>query len=123
MPGPAYSTLVITERSPITGRIVAIVPDATIGRHGCDVVLPDPEVSRVHAAFRVRNGRPLIEDLGSTNGTWLNERRVAGAIAIGAGDVIRMGNTIWRVGTGDESGPDVATRITLEPPAKGEAGR
>ncbi len=50
-----------------------------IGRgEECDVVVPDPSVSRRHLELRVtEDGRVLLRDLGSTNGTWIEERRIA----------------------------------------------
>jgi hypothetical protein len=53
---------------------------AMIGRSGggaaADIELEDPEVSRAHAAVECRGGRILVRDLGSTNGTYVEERRV-----------------------------------------------
>jgi len=57
-----------------------------------DIVLPDPNVSRVHARVEQRDGAYLITDLESTNGTWVNERRVTSA-ALRENDVIRLGST------------------------------
>jgi pSer/pThr/pTyr-binding forkhead associated (FHA) protein len=97
MVGCTDSGVVLVEQRPLTGRVVPVAPGATIGRDGCDVLVPDPEVSRMHAVLRVLDGRALIEDLGSTNGTWVNERRASGPVALDAGDVVRVGNTVWRV--------------------------
>ena len=64
-----------------------------IGRIGDnDIVLPDPNVSRVHARVEKRDGAYRILDLESTNGTWVNERRVADAV-LKDNDVIRLGST------------------------------
>lgn len=65
-----------------------------------DVVIEgDPYVSTRHArTWRDTEGRVWIEDLGSTNGTFVNERRVWQATGIGPGDVVRVGRTPlpWR---------------------------
>ena len=64
-----------------------------IGRIGDnDIVLPDPNVSRVHARVEKRDGAYRILDLESTNGTWVNERRVTDAV-LKDNDVIRLGST------------------------------
>lgn len=64
-----------------------------IGRIGDnDVVLPDPNVSRFHARVTRRGGSYHITDLGSTNGTWVNEMRI-GEAELADNDVIRLGNT------------------------------
>ena len=98
--------LVFVEQSPMSGRVVPVAAGTTIGREGCDVVLPDPEVSRRHALVRDLGDAPGIEDLGSTNGTWLNDRRVDSPTALRAGDVVRFGNTIWHV-----QAPGARTRV------------
>jgi hypothetical protein len=57
------------------------------------VVLRDGRASRHHARLYGRRGGLLIADLGSTNGTWVNDRRVQ-EMALGEGDRIRIGDTI-----------------------------
>jgi pSer/pThr/pTyr-binding forkhead associated (FHA) protein len=91
------SKLLFVEQKPLTGRVVPIAPGTTIGRDGCDVILPDPEVSRRHATVRELDSMPAIEDAHSRNGTFVNGERVAGIHALHAGDEIRFGNTVWRV--------------------------
>jgi predicted component of type VI protein secretion system len=79
------------------GREVEATPDAVIGREGVEIVLADPEVSRRHAAIRVQGDSVSIEDLGSTNGTFVNDRRIQGTVALNDGDTVRFGNTVWRL--------------------------
>ena len=86
---------VFTEQSPLRGRECRVSPGDTVGREGCDHELVDPEVSRRHAAFRQAEGGLAIEDLGSTNGTFVNERRVTGVGVLAPGDRLRFGNTVW----------------------------
>jgi hypothetical protein len=57
------------------------------------VVLRDSRASRHHARLYGRRGALLIADLGSTNGSWVNDRRVQ-EMALGEGDRIRIGDTI-----------------------------
>jgi predicted component of type VI protein secretion system len=85
------------ERKPMDGREHALDAELTIGREGCDVVLPDPEVSRRHAALRVTGDGVAVEDFGSTNGTFVNEERVQGVRPLHDGDVVRFGNTEWEL--------------------------
>jgi hypothetical protein len=64
-----------------------------MGRDGKnDIILPDPNVSRVHAGVTNRDEKFLITDLGSTNGTWVNEQRVSEQ-ELKEHDVIRLGTT------------------------------
>src|SRR3954447_2889621 len=89
--------LVFVEQKPREGRELEVTPDAVIGREGTDIVLPDPEVSRRHAAVRVDGGSVAIEDLGSTNGTFVNDERITGVRTLRDGDMVRFGNTVWRL--------------------------
>jgi FHA domain len=62
-----------------------------IGRHlDCDVVFTDTAVSRFHARLRFRDGRWILQDLESTNGTTVNGERV-GRSELRAGDVLLIG--------------------------------
>jgi hypothetical protein len=64
----------------------------TIGRAlDNDLVVEDPAVSRHHAEIRRQYGRYYLADLQSTNGTWVNGRRVEGCF-LADGDVVRVGN-------------------------------
>lgn len=75
----------------------------TIGR-GADngLVLRDGRASRHHARIYGRQGALVLSDLGSTNGSWVNDRRVA-EIALGEGDRILLGDTVLVVETLDPS--------------------
>jgi pSer/pThr/pTyr-binding forkhead associated (FHA) protein len=80
----------------IDGRRVVISPSgATIGRgRQADVVLSDPNVSRQHAEIRPRGGSWVLSDLGSTNGSQLNGRRVDGSEVLRSGDEIELGASV-----------------------------
>jgi hypothetical protein len=77
----------------IDGKRVVVSPaGATIGRsRQADVVLNDPNVSREHAEIRPRGGSWVINDLGSTNGSQLNGRRLEGSEVLRPGDEIELG--------------------------------
>ena len=94
------------------GRQHSIQPGATIGRADCDIVLPDPDVSRKHATIRQIDGGLAVEDLGSTNGTYVDGERVTGITELRAGATLRFGNTVWRL----QAPPD-ATRIVDSMPS------
>lgn len=61
-------------------------------RQGNDLVIDDPQASRNHAQLRVREKCFVLFDLGSTHGTWVNNRKVHQHI-LQTGDVIRIGRT------------------------------
>lgn len=60
-----------------------------------DIALNDPSVSRTHAAIETEGSVPTVRDLGSTNGTFVNGRRVQNE-ALRDGDDVRFGNTRMR---------------------------
>ena len=66
----------------------------TIGRaDSCQVVLGDTYSSQFHARVFNRDGNWWVEDMGSTNGTYLNRAKVTEPMPLGAGDEIRIGKT------------------------------
>lgn len=91
------SELVFVEQRPIGGLERPTGPGMTIGRADCDIELNDPDVSRRHAVLRQVDHGLAIEDLGSKNGTFVNDRRISGIVPLGAGDRVRFGNTVWRL--------------------------
>ncbi len=92
-------------QQPLTGQEIALAPGLTIGREGCEIVLPDPEVSRRHAIVRRLDSGLALEDLGSLNGTWINDERIVAVTGLSQGDVVRFGNTVCAV---QASGPHTA---------------
>lgn len=78
------------------GRRIVVGPSgATLGRsRKCDIVLSDANVSREHAEIRPRGGSWVLSDLGSTNGSALNGRRIGGPEVIRPGDEIELGTTL-----------------------------
>ena len=75
-------------------------PPFEVGRGGeLDLVLHDPEISRRHARFESRNGVVYVDDLKSSNGTFLNGRRVTEAIEVREGDAVDVGTTRLHVRT------------------------
>ncbi len=69
---------------------------ARIGRsEESEIVLADPSVSRAHAVVEIKTGGAVVRDLGSTNGTFVNGRRIESA-RLGDGDELRFGNTKMR---------------------------
>ena len=83
--------------SPPTALVVPL-SDAVLGRgDDCDVHLDDQTVSRRHVRLRCCDGVWMIADLGSTNGTWLNGRRVT-VSPVRAGDTVHLGDVAIRLG-------------------------
>jgi hypothetical protein len=108
--------LVFVEQKPREGREVEATPGAVIGREGTDIVLQDPEVSRRHAAIRVDGARVGIEDLGSTNGTFVNDERIEGLRVLADGDTVRFGNTVWRLRAPAPAGATTVGQVPVAAP-------
>jgi len=85
-------TLVVTGPDRAQARYAFEEREVTFGRvEGNHVVLADRNVSRRHARLILRDGRYLLVDLKSTNGTYVNGRRLTSPLVVRATDQIRMG--------------------------------
>ena len=94
---PARGTpkLKIVDPPALRGRTYVLDDEVTLGRAaGCQVPIEDAYASQVHARVFRRDGHWYVEDLGSTNGTYLNRRRVAGPMVIKRRDKLQIGNTV-----------------------------
>lgn len=81
------------------GHTYALGQEITVGRAlGCGVPIDDTFVSSLHARLFLRHDAAgatyVVEDLGSTNGTWLNDNRIGGPTEMRPGDRLRFGATI-----------------------------
>lgn len=78
-------------------RLIVGSGGATLGRsRQCDIVVDDPNVSRTHAELRPRGGSWVLTDLGSTNGSSVNGRRVDAPTVVKPGDEIELGTAAMR---------------------------
>ncbi len=85
----------VVEPAEQRGREFPLGPEITVGRAaGCHITLDDNFTSQIHARIFARDGHFLVEDLGSTNGTYLNRQKVSGPMEISRGDLLQIGNTI-----------------------------
>lgn len=94
----------IVERGPKTG-MTYLLPDGntTVGRHPeSDIFLNDVTVSRQHCRFVVGDEGLLVEDSGSTNGTYVNDARVDQA-TLKAGDEVLVGRFHFVIAYGDDN--------------------
>ncbi|HEX2381663.1 MAG TPA: FHA domain-containing protein [Acidimicrobiales bacterium] len=94
----AATELVAVEPAASAGRRYPLGDEITVGRAaGCQVTVDDTYVSQLHARVFTRDGQLLVEDLGSTNGTYLNRAKVAGPMVMQKGDRLQVGNTVLEV--------------------------
>jgi pSer/pThr/pTyr-binding forkhead associated (FHA) protein len=79
----------------LRGRTFELGEEATIGRAaGCQVTIDDTYASQLHARVFQRDGQIFVEDIGSTNGTYLNRKKVSGPMVFQRGDKLQIGNTV-----------------------------
>jgi hypothetical protein len=101
-----------------TGSSIALEAELVIGRStpGLGSLGGDSEISRVHSrVYHDAAGQLMVEDLGSTNGTFVNGNRIAGAQPLRAGDQLRVGQTTMTVEGGGAEGATTVGQII--PPA------
>ena len=106
------------------GTVFPLTTDTVVlGREeGVDISLRDPEVSRQHARVSWQAGTYVLEDLGSTNGTFLNGMQIAGQRPLRPGDSIGLGQTILVLqpqAAAEPTAPMPAPRpAVVQPPAQ-----
>ena len=76
-------------------RAVKVAASMTIGRAPeCELKIDDTYASQQHARLFGKNGAWYVEDLGSTNGTFVNDQKLAAPAMVQPGDSIRIGTTV-----------------------------
>ena len=91
--GPCHLMVVAPES--LEGLTVDVEDELTLGRAaGCGITVDDGHVSPLHARLFRAGGHLVVEDLGSTNGTYVNRERVESPTALGAGDHLQVGDTV-----------------------------
>jgi pSer/pThr/pTyr-binding forkhead associated (FHA) protein len=96
---PLSFSLRVVEPDATRGRVYEFGGEATLGRStSCGLTLNDDRfVSTVHARVFQHDGELWIEDLGSRNGTYLNDRRVSAPELVHRGDRVKVGQTAFEV--------------------------
>lgn len=91
--------LEVLEPERAAGRRYSLGRESTVGRGaGCAISLADDSyVSAVHARLEQRDGALWVEDLGSTNGTWVAGRRISAPVELHPGDCLQIGRTVLEV--------------------------
>ena len=96
--GKAGGRLRVIEPAETKGQTYDLADELTVGRAGgCQITLDDTYVSQLHARLFRRDGQLYVEDLGSTNGTYLNRKKVTAPIAIRKGDRLQIGKTVMEL--------------------------
>ncbi|MGV8040656.1 MAG: FHA domain-containing protein [Thermoanaerobaculaceae bacterium] len=124
-PRPPVAVCLVFHSGPTPFEEVALTGRVVIGREAdCDLRLDDPGVSRHHAAVEPTAGGARVTDLGSSNGTFVDGRRIESPSDLVAGDEIVVGHTHLTLGRLQETPPATAelaaappTPAPPEPPA------
>jgi hypothetical protein len=78
---------------PLAGQTIDVETEVVIGREDTDLTIDDVELSRRHAVVRRHASRLQVEDLGSTNGTYVDGTRIQEPTILGGGAEIQIGTT------------------------------
>jgi len=90
--------LAIVAPQEVAGRRFDLGNELTVGRAaGCQVTIDDTYASQIHARLFRRDDQFYVEDLGSTNGTYLNRKKVHGPQPMRRGDRLQVGNTVMEL--------------------------
>lgn len=85
----------VIEGDKLKGKSFGLGDELIIGRADkCHIVMDDTYVSQVHARIFSRGDGYMVEDLGSTNGTYLNRRRITAPSELQRGDRVKIGKTV-----------------------------
>lgn len=110
----------IMRTGPTPGAIFTLEGDQlNVGRDSSnDITINDAEISRRHARLTFQGGKYVLEDLGSTNGTFVNGQRLAGPRVLKPGEVVSFGEQIvlvFEVTTTDPGATVVSPRAAVVP--------
>src|SRR5512144_763373 len=112
-------TIIIQEKGGEQRRMVFNKPEVTIGRvQGNDIVLPKGNVSKRHARIVLKDGKFIIVDLKSTNGTYVNGRKITSPLVVKDSDKIYIGDFIVGVEEAASADSDGSSEATAPPPSE-----
>src|SRR6187397_3562732 len=100
--------IIVHEKGGAERREVFDAAELSVGRvQGNELMLPKGNVSKRHARLLYRDGRFIVTDLNSTNGTYVNRRKITQATIVREGDRIYIGDFVLRIeASGEAMSPD-----------------
>ncbi|MCC6214466.1 MAG: Flp pilus assembly complex ATPase component TadA [Polyangiaceae bacterium] len=118
--GRPVFAVVVSEKGGVERREVFDRPEITVGRvQGNDLMLPKGNVSKKHLRLAYRESRFVVTDLNSTNGTYVNRRRITQATIVREGDRVYVGDFVLRL----EAPEPADSNATAEAGSTGPAPR
>jgi predicted component of type VI protein secretion system len=113
---------VIVRSGARSGERIELVGEIVVGRENADLTVADEEVSRRHLAVRPHEDGVELEDLGSTNGTFVDGARLAAVVVVSSGARVVLGETELEIEIEEpEPEPELdpgATRLRERPPER-----
>jgi pSer/pThr/pTyr-binding forkhead associated (FHA) protein len=102
---------------PGAGRQIQLSQRAVIGRDAAsaDIVLDDDQISRRHAAIEPGAGGVVVEDLDSTNGTFVNHNEIHGRAEASPGDELLMGVTLMQLRSREQVAHQASAVVAIPP--------
>jgi pSer/pThr/pTyr-binding forkhead associated (FHA) protein len=102
---------------PTFGKTYAMVGTLLVGRNSdCGICIPTDEISRHHAKLQVVPDGVMVEDMGSANGTFVNNQRVHAGTLLKAGDELRMDTVRFLLMSPGMDAPAATVRTEAPPP-------
>jgi pSer/pThr/pTyr-binding forkhead associated (FHA) protein len=102
---------------PLAGETIEIDRPVVIGRYETDVVIDDPELSRRHLEIRPDGEGLIVEDLSSTNGTFVDDHPISAATPVGHGAKVKFGTTVLEVEIVADVGATRLSSVPVDPNA------
>ncbi len=97
-PAKAAREMLVVRSDTLAGQRYGLERPKVVGRSDdADIIIDDSYASEFHLRVGLQDGEVMLNDLGSTNGTYLNGRRVTVPTVITKGDSIQIGKTIFEV--------------------------
>jgi hypothetical protein len=114
MAGAQYR--LVERQGPNPGQIFELnKSDISVGRDiANDIVINDAEVSRKHARLTLEGDRYKIEDLNSTNGTYIDGQRLIGPHVLAIGEIIMFGDNVGVIFDGEPGTTDVTVKSPID---------
>src|SRR5205807_7696604 len=110
--------IVVNEKGGEQKRLEFDKPEVTIGRvQGNDIILPKGNVSKRHSRIVLKDGKFIIVDLKSTNGTYVNGRKITSPLVIKGSDKVYIGDFILSVEDQLADAPADMSPPPMPPPA------
>src|SRR5438045_3271657 len=111
-------SILVNEKGGESKRLDFDKPEITIGRvQGNDIILPKGNVSKRHSRIVLKDGKFIIVDLKSTNGTYVNGRKITSPIVIKSSDKVYIGDFVLTVDDQVSAEPQTDRPPPLPPPA------